>query len=145
MKAPVPVRQPLAPTEEAASESSAEPAAEEPQSPTDAAIDTVRAWAAAWSDQRVEDYLSYYAPSFRPAGGLDRGSWEAQRFERLNRPSYIRVTISSLRAEPTADGTVRATFRQDYESDSYADTVTKVLTLAEEGGAWRIVAEESSP
>ncbi len=141
----VSVRQPLAPTAEAAPVSPEEAPAEPPRSATEAAIDTVRAWAAAWSDQRVDDYLSYYAASFRPVGGLDRGAWEAQRSERLSRPSYIRVTISSLRAEPTADGTVRATFRQDYESDTFADSVTKVLTLAEEGGTWRIVAEEASP
>ena len=118
----------------------------EPEIPaTDAAINAVRAWAAAWSDQRVADYLSFYASSFRPADGLDRAAWEAQRQQRLSQPRYIKVTITSLTGELVDDGTVRATFRQEYESDSYADSVTKLLTLAEENGAWRIIDERATP
>ena len=45
--------------------------------------------------------------------------------------------------EPAGDGTVRATFGQEYESDTFADRVTKVLTLVERDGGWRILAERS--
>ena len=128
-----------------AAEAPSEPTAGEQASPIDAAIDAVRAWAAAWSDQRVEDYLSFYAPGFRPPDGLGREAWERQRRQRLSRPSYIRVTITSLRAELIDERAVRATFRQGYESDTYADTVTKVLTLIDRDGRWRILAERAAP
>ena len=128
----------------AAAERQADPEPE-PLSPTEAAIDTVRAWAAAWSDQRVDDYLSYYAPDFRPPDGLGRDAWEERRRERLGRPAYIRVTITSLGAEAAGDGTVRATFGQEYKSDTFADQVTKVLTLAKRDGRWRILVEQATP
>ena len=118
---------------------------EEPVPATDAAINAVQAWAAAWSNQRVDDYLSFYGPSFEPPNGLSRSEWEAQRRQRLSKPRYIRVTISSLSAEQADDGTVTATFQQGYESDTFADTVTKVLTLAEDDGAWRLLAEQAKP
>lgn len=120
------------------------PAAPAP-SPIEAAVETVHAWAAAWSDQRVEDYLSFYAEDFRPPDGLDRTAWEEQRRERLRRPAYIRVTISSLAAEPAGEDAVRATFGQEYESDTFADRVTKVMTLVDRGGRWRILTERSTP
>ena len=114
-------------------------------SPTEAAVEAVRAWAAAWSDQRVEDYLSFYAPDFRPPNGLSRAAWEEQRRDRLGRPEFIRVTISSLGAEAAGEGTVRATFGQEYESDTFSDSVTKVLTLVERDGDWRILTEQATP
>ena len=55
------------------------------------------------------------------------------------------MTISSLRAEQADDGTVTVTFRQDYESDTFADTVTKSLTLAADNGTWRLLAEQTTP
>jgi predicted nucleic acid-binding Zn-ribbon protein len=138
------VRMPAAVLEQQAA-AAAEPAAGGQITATDAAIDAVRAWAAAWSDQRTEDYLSFYAPGFRPPGGLSRDAWEAQRRQRLSRPSYIRVTITALSAELADDGTVRATFGQDYESNAFADSVTKVLTLTERQGRWQILAEQAEP
>jgi uncharacterized protein YgiM (DUF1202 family) len=136
----VAVRMPAAMSEE---EASTETPAELPA--TDAAIDAVRAWAAAWSDQRVADYLSHYALGFQPPSGLSRGDWEAQRQLRLAAPSYIRVTISALSAELTDESTVRVTFGQEYESDTFADSVSKVLILAAEDGAWRILEERATP
>ncbi len=119
--------------------------AEPPIPTTDAAIDAIRAWAAAWSEQRVDDYLSFYARRFRPPDGLGRDAWETQRRQRLSRPRFIRVTISRLSAQLADDGTVTATFRQGYESDGFADTVTKTMTLAEEDGAWRVLSERVTP
>ncbi|MFQ5348823.1 MAG: SH3 domain-containing protein [Thermoanaerobaculia bacterium] len=135
------VRMPAAAEVEKPAEAPAEP----PVPPTDAAIAAVRAWATAWSDQRVDDYLSFYAAEFQPPNGLGRTAWEAQRRQRLTQPRYIRVTITALTAELAGDGTVRASFGQEYESDTFADRVTKVLTLTGEDGSWRIVAEQATP
>ena len=52
----------------------------------------------------------------------------------------IRVGVVNPRLSALGDGRVRATFRQEYESDSFSDTVTKVLELRNENG-WKVVRE----
>jgi hypothetical protein len=104
---------------------------------------TVANWAAAWSSQDVEGYLSHYAPDFRPARGLSREAWVAQRRERVARPSSIRVDIADLFVDVGTADTARAVFRQDYAADAYSDTVIKTLSLRNVGGEWKILRETS--
>ncbi len=101
----------------------------------------VRRWADAWSEQRVEDYLSCYASDFETPDRLRRSEWEAQRRERLQAPGFIRVAITALEVEPAADGRARATFFQNYRSDRFEDTVRKTLELVREEDGWRIREE----
>ncbi len=109
---------------------------------TEAAItEAVRAWAQAWSDQRVDDYLAHYSRAFEPPDGLGRAAWETERRERIAAPSFVRVAIAALDAEPLAPGTARATFFQTYRSDRFQDTVRKTLELVWEEGAWKIRRE----
>ena len=97
-------------------------------------------WAKAWSGQDADAYLAAYATDFRPEGGISRTTWDAQRRDRVTRPKRIRVGVVNPRLSALGDGRVRATFRQEYESDSFSDTVTKVLELRNDGG-WKIVRE----
>ncbi len=115
---------------------------------TSAVEETVRAWAAAWSDQRADDYLALYAPEFSPPGGQSRGAWEKERRTRVLRPKRIQVTLGPITVTsrgPADENQVRATFRQVYAADSYRDEVTKTLDLVRQGEAWRIVQESSAP
>ncbi len=102
---------------------------------------TVAAWARAWADRRVQDYLSFYAAAFRPEGSLDRASWERQRRDRLTRPWPIRVDLLALDVEVVEPRRARARFRQSYRSEVFADVVTKTLELTFEGGGWKILRE----
>lgn len=97
-------------------------------------------WAKAWSGQDADAYLAAYATDFRPEGGISRTTWDAQRRDRVTRPKRIRVGVVNPRLSALGDGRVRATFRQEYESDSFSDTVTKVLELRNDGG-WKILRE----
>ena len=110
-------------------------------SPTGAAGQLVSDWADAWSDGRVQEYLSYYSPNFSPANGLSLRQWRASRAERLSAPQYIRVSITALDLEVLAADRIRATFFQNYRSDRFEDTVRKSLDLALEDGSWRILRE----
>ncbi len=104
---------------------------------------TVRDWAAAWSRQDVEEYLSFYSRDFVPDSGMGLEEWRATRQVRISRPNRIRIAITGFE-EVTADGgkaTVR--FTQAYRSESYADRVTKTLELVFERGGWRILRERS--
>ncbi len=101
----------------------------------------VAAWVRAWSEQRVDDYLGFYARSFRPAWGLARGEWEARRRTRLEAPQFIDLEITGLEVETRGPGRVRVCFSQTYRSDSYRDRVQKTLILVLEEREWRIVEE----
>jgi uncharacterized protein (TIGR02266 family) len=104
-------------------------------------LDAVTAWADAWSDQDTRAYLSAYAQSFNPPGGLSRAQWEAQRRERLARPNFIKVSISGFEMELIDNNEVRVTFSQSYRSDKFSDMVRKTMNLVWEQGTWKIASE----
>ena len=104
----------------------------------------VEAWAGSWFEQRTEDYLSFYSGSFEPADGMPRGAWEELRRTRVSTPSFITITVESLVWE-IGDGSVSVTFKQSYQSNTYADVVTKTLELTRERDEWKIIRETAVP
>lgn len=104
---------------------------------------TVQAWAQAWTGQRVDDYLGFYAYEFAPPDGSSRDDWERQRFNRLRKPAWIRVELDGLRQQPIGADRVTVTFSQNYSSDTYSDSVAKTLELVWEDGTWKIASENS--
>ncbi|MCP3961653.1 MAG: hypothetical protein GY719_27750 [bacterium] len=102
---------------------------------------TVRDWALAWSEQRVEDYLSFYGDGFQPSGRSSRSQWENLRAKRVSAPAFIRVTLGSLKSSVTSPDRAWVEFVQSYDSSSYRDVVVKLLDLARDGEDWKIVAE----
>src|SRR5690242_11955553 len=50
-----------------------------PQEGEQAVLQTVLAWADAWSQQKVETYLAFYAQDFKTPNGEGRAEWEAAR------------------------------------------------------------------
>lgn len=134
---------PAAPVAPAAPAAAAAPAtaSDEVDAATTAQVrDALTAWSKSWSGKDVDAYLATYASDFRPEGGISRATWEAQRRDRVSRPSRIRVGVVNPKLSALGDGRVRVTFRQEYESDSFSDSVTKVLELRDEKG-WKIVRE----
>ena len=103
----------------------------------------VRAWAQAWSEQRVDDYLASYAAEFVPDGGVSRADWEAQRRERVARPASLEITIGPMTREAVSVERFRVTFTQAYVSPTYNDEVVKTLEMAWVDGAWKIARETS--
>ena len=105
----------------------------------------VTAWASAWSQQRVKEYLGFYASEFQPSDHPSRAAWEAVRRQRVAAPSFIEVEIDldSMTVERTGPDAASATFGQSYRSDRYSDSVTKSLGFVRESGAWRIRSEVS--
>jgi len=101
----------------------------------------IQAWARAWSDQSVDEYLSFYSSAFEPPDGLTREDWKAQRRERLSRPERIDVRLALAGLRWIDDGRLEATFLQSYTSNLMADIVVKRLELVRSEGSWKIVAE----
>ena len=121
------------------------PAAAAPASDEElsAARATIRAWAQAWSEQRVEDYLDFYSVGFEPAGGEPLSEWRRQRQLRVSRPSWIRVTIGDIDLRLLSSDTALATFDQSYETATYRDRTRKTLELVRDDGTWKIEEERS--
>lgn len=120
----------------------AEPPAEEASQGSLVAIaDFAEAWARAWSEQRVDDYLRFYAGDFRPVHGMSRGDWETLRRQRILAPRRIEVELDVIEARLSGAERATVSFQQSYRSDGYRDTVRKTLELIREGGDWKILAE----
>ncbi|MCH7666200.1 MAG: hypothetical protein IH936_09780 [Acidobacteria bacterium] len=104
----------------------------------------VEAWARAWSEQRVEDYLSFYSSTFEPAAELSLGEWESQRKKRVSEPARIEVLVAMADLRTLDKDRVEVVFLQSYESDLMADVVVKTLLLVREDGNLKIDAERAS-
>jgi hypothetical protein len=100
----------------------------------------VSSWAAAWSAQNVIEFVGHYAPDYR-VSGKTRQQWLADRREKLTNKSFIRVKVSDFEQTEQANGQIRVQFRQNYRSNTIADTVTKRLTFQQFNGDWKIVGE----
>lgn len=104
-------------------------------------IETVHAWADAWSKQDVNAYLTFYADNFKPAQGLSRRAWRNQRRLRLRTPRFIKVTVNAPEVTFLPNDTARVRFLQDYASNLFRDKIYKQLSLTMQNGKWRIVEE----
>ena len=118
------------------------PAAKAPAPGSAEVIDTVHAWAKAWSAKDVDAYLAFYGKDFKTPGGEARAAWESTRRQRISAPKTISVTVESPKVSVGADGQASVTFRQGYRSDVLKSTnTTKTLVLARSGGRWLIQQE----
>ena len=105
-------------------------------------LETVNAWAKAWSAKDVDGYLAFYAKDFKTPAGESRADWEKARRQRISAPKSITVTVDAPKVSVPADGQASVTFRQGYRSDVIKSTSTvKTLTLARLDGRWVIQQE----
>jgi len=117
----------------------------QPEANAKAALESVQAWAAAWSRQDVDAYLASYAKDFRTPNGEPRSEWEKQRRARLTAPKSITVEIDEERVSPAADGRLSVTFEQNYRSDRFSARGKKTLLMGQSAdGRWRILQEQVS-
>src|SRR5881394_802183 len=56
-------------------------------------METVNAWAQAWSKKDADAYLAFYAKDFKTPGGEPRPQWEDARRERVTAPKSIAVGV----------------------------------------------------
>ena len=123
----------------------AKPSAEKPaaQKTGDAEIlETVNAWAKAWSAKDVDGYLAFYGKDFKTPSGEARADWEKARRQRISAPKSIAVTVDAPKVSVPAEGQASVTFRQGYRSDVIKSTsTTKTLILARSDGRWLIQQE----
>ena len=140
-----PVAVAAATTAEPAKPAPDKPAAEKPapaKSGNAEVLETLNAWAKAWSAKDVDGYLAFYDKEFKAPGGESRADWEKARRQRIGAPKTIAVTIEGPRVSVGADGKASVTFRQGYRSDVLKSTsATKTIVFAKTDGRWLIQQE----
>lgn len=102
----------------------------------------VRAWARAWADRNMSQYLAAYGKDFETPGKVSRSAWEEDRRLRITSKSHISVNLLELQIT-VKDNRAVAKFRQDYKADALAVLSRKTLELARTGDRWLIVKESS--
>jgi tetratricopeptide (TPR) repeat protein len=102
----------------------------------------VRAWARAWADRNMTQYLAAYGKDFQTPGNMARNAWEEER--RLRITGKSRISVNLLELQVTVKGHhAMAKFRQDYKADALAVLSRKTLELVKTGDRWLIVREYS--
>ena len=127
----------------------AKPEASKPEvKPADAAandesavLDAVNAWAKAWSDQNVDQYLSSYAESFKTPKGESRKSWEAMRRDRVSRPKSITVEVNNPTVKLETADQAKVQFNQRYIANGKPQVTRKTLMMVKVNGNWQIEQE----
>ena len=96
----------------------------------------VKAWLAAWTARRADEYLGFYAQDFRPAAG-DARSWRAERRRRLAETGPEKLEISDLDIDVSSPVTGTASFHlvSRYGGAGVAVAVEKILELEKADGA----------
>jgi tetratricopeptide (TPR) repeat protein len=105
-------------------------------------LETLNAWAKAWSSKDADAYLAFYARDFVTPKGESRADWEKSRRQRIAAPKSIAVSVESPKVALSADGHASVTFRQSYRSDVTKVSATKTLLLAKANGRWLIHQEK---
>ena len=106
-------------------------------------LQTVLAWAGAWSKQNVETYLAFYAQDFKTPKGEARSEWEAVRRQRISSPKKIEVAIESPKVTLRDQNNAVVSFRQMYRSDNLNIRSRKTLFMVRNEGRWLIQQERA--
>ena len=114
-----------------------------PEGGEQAVLQTVLAWANAWSQQKVETYLAFYAQDFKTPKGEARSEWEDARRERITGAKKIEVGVEAPKVVLKDDNNAVVSFKQTYRSDSFRVNSRKTLVMVRSEGRWVIQQERS--
>jgi len=110
----------------------------------DEVITALHGWAAAWSAQAVDLYLSFYGKDFKP-DNLPKKVWAVQRRIRLSKPRWVNVRLKefSVSADSSKNDQAVVQLVQDYRADNYRDKTKKQFVMKRTIDGWRILSEQS--
>ncbi len=104
-------------------------------------MDAVSAWAKAWSDQNVDNYLGSYADGFKTPKGESRKAWENMRRDRVSRPKSIAVEVNDPKVTMESADKAKVQFSQRYIANGKPQGTRKTLTMIKVNGKWLIEQE----
>ena len=103
-------------------------------------IESVKAWAQAWSDKDFAAYTGFYTPQYR-AKFESHQQWLEQRRNRITRPGTINVEVSDIQIKWRSEDRAFIDFKQAFDSPRYSDRVKKRLGFNLIGSEWKITEE----
>ncbi|MDP4030249.1 MAG: efflux transporter outer membrane subunit [Gallionella sp.] len=103
-------------------------------------LQSVRSWAAAWSNKDVRDYLAAYTPDFKQSG-MNHAAWKTRRTKLVGAAKTIEVTLSGISVSVHDSSHATVSFAQSYRSDTLHSQVEKTLQLTKQSDRW-LIAEE---
>ena len=106
-------------------------------------LNTVNAWAKAWSRGDVPAYLAFYSQDFKTPNGESREAWEKSRKERISKSMSIQVSLIDPKVTLSDATHAKASFKQDYRSKILKSTTAKTLRLVKSGDKWLIQTEQA--
>ncbi|VAW46396.1 hypothetical protein MNBD_GAMMA04-1853 [hydrothermal vent metagenome] len=99
-------------------------------------------WRTAWANQDIQSYLSFYhSKEFVPKDGMRHSIWKESRHRSLKRPKFIKIEFDEVQVVQLDKDLVRTRFLQKYESNSFKDSVYKVVLWQLDGNQWKVVQE----
>ena len=110
----------------------------------DEVITALHGWAAAWSAQAVDLYLSFYGEGFKPKK-ISKKVWAVQRRIRISKPRWVSVRLNEfdVKADANKSDKVIVQLVQDYRADNYRDKTKKQFVMQRTIDGWRILSEQS--
>jgi tetratricopeptide (TPR) repeat protein len=139
---PVPPAPAAKPSPAPASSNAAPAKSSNNDKPAKEAEAAVHAWATAWANKDMVDYLGAYGKEFSPPGKQSRSAWEQERRQRIMSKSNISLKLESMNVTVTGNKAV-ARFRQDYRASGLAVSSRKTLELSKVGNNWLITKEST--
>ncbi|HJT51523.1 MAG TPA: tetratricopeptide repeat protein [Nitrosospira sp.] len=104
-------------------------------------INTVKAWAQAWSNKDAATYFDFYSSDFKAPSGVTRAAWEKIRQERISKPKSIDVAITNPKVSFTDPTHAKVSFKQSYHSGVFRNHAKKTLDMVKKGEKWLIQQE----
>jgi len=101
---------------------------------------SVTAWARAWEEKDMKEYVGAYVPNFSP-GGQPHKEWVEERRARIVGRD-ISVSIKDPQVSIKGN-TATVRFRQLYRAGSLNFNTRKTLVLTKQGGQWLISQERT--
>jgi len=108
----------------------------------DEVITALQGWAAAWSAQAVDLYLSFYDEKFKPVK-LSKKIWVVQRRIRIRKPRWVNVRLNNFEVRPLQKDKAIVRLVQDYRADNYSDKTRKQFLMQRTVDGWRILSEKN--
>lgn len=111
---------------------------------TDEIVKFVNGWGAAWENQQLEPYMSYYSKSFSDGKIGKYDDWSKYKKNLFDMNKTISVQVSNISWTKTSRG-YSVTFVQDYSSDKINDRGRKTLLLSGCPTQFEIISETWKP
>lgn len=105
--------------------------------------DTITLWGRAWSDQRSDDFLSFYSSNYLPPGFANREDWIRNQKARIDGPEDLSVRLFSFEILEAGNAEAIVQFMLIYRRPEYSDRTLKELQLVKQGSYWKIHGERN--